>query len=92
MLFRSVLESIRERSDVPLVLHGGTGSSEANFRRCIASGVRKINIATAFFMAAADAARQAPPHYFEMSGAVVRAVREIAETHIRLFGISAPQG
>lgn len=87
-----VLESIRERSDVPLVLHGGTGSSEANFRRCIASGVRKINIATAFFMAAADAARQAPPHYFEMSGAVVRAVREIAETHIRLFGVSAPQG
>ena len=82
-----VLDRIREKSDVPLVLHGGTGSSEANFRRCIASGVRKINIATALFQAAAHAAHTAAEDYFAMSAAMVPAVREVAEAHIRIFGI-----
>ena len=82
-----VLDRIREKSDVPLVLHGGTGSSEENFRRCIASGVRKINIATALFQAAARAAREAEADYFAMSRAQVAAVREVALEHIRIFGL-----
>ena len=32
--------------DMPLVLHGGTGISDSDFRRAIESGVRKINVGT----------------------------------------------
>ena len=87
-----VLDAIRAGSDIPLVLHGGTGSCEENFRRCIASGVRKINIATALFRAAARAAREAEEEYFAMSRAVADAVYRTAEEHILLFnGGAAPR-
>ena len=82
-----VLDRIREKSDIPLVLHGGTGSSEGNFTRAIASGVRKINIATALFQAAAHAAHTAEEDYFAMSRAEVAAVREIVLQHISIFGV-----
>ena len=82
-----VLERIREKSDVPLVLHGGTGASRDNFIRCIASGVRKINIATALFQAAARAAQAAEEDYFAISRAMLAAVRQVTEQHIRIFGI-----
>ncbi|HML46233.1 MAG TPA: class II fructose-bisphosphate aldolase, partial [Clostridia bacterium] len=42
-----ILESLRGRMPIPMVLHGGTGISPADFQRCIALGMRKINIATA---------------------------------------------
>jgi fructose-bisphosphate aldolase class II len=41
------LEQINGVVDVPLVLHGGSGISAEDFRRCIVGGVRKINVATA---------------------------------------------
>ncbi len=82
-----VLDGIRRKSDIPLVLHGGTGSSEANFTRCIASGVRKINIATALFQAASQSAHRAPADYFAMSRAAEDAVQDVTEQHIRIFGI-----
>ena len=84
-----VLDAIRTRCNTPLVLHGGTGSSAENFRRCIESGVRKINIATAIFMASAQAARSVnQDDWFAMSRAMTDAVTEVAKEHIRLFGIA----
>ncbi len=84
-----VLDAIRQRCATPLVLHGGTGSSEANFRRCIACGVRKINIATAIFMASAHAAQEAAPGgWFAMSGAMTQAVKQTVKEHIAIFGIA----
>ena len=82
-----VLDRIREQSVVPLVLHGGTGSSEDNFIHCIASGVRKINIATALFQAAAHAAHTEQEDYFAMSRAMVSAVQDVTAQHIHIFGV-----
>ena len=73
-----VLEQIRARSRVPLVLHGGTGSSEGNFTRCIASGVRKINIATASFQAAA---RMTMPEGFMTMLKSIRTLLAVAAYH-----------
>lgn len=86
-----VLERIREKSRVPLVLHGGTGASEGNFRRCIDSGVRKINIATALFQAASRGARTAGENYFAMSRSMEEAVKAVALAHIRIFGVRGGQ-
>lgn len=41
----------------PLVLHGGSGISDADFRKCIDLGIRKINIATASLDALTGAAK-----------------------------------
>jgi fructose-bisphosphate aldolase class II len=44
-----ILEQITAMTDVPLVLHGGSGISDEDFRRAIGCGIKKINIATAIF-------------------------------------------
>lgn len=40
------LRRIRERVDVPLVLHGGSGVNAAEWQRAIRGGVAKVNFAT----------------------------------------------
>lgn len=51
----SRLRQINEALGVPLVIHGGTGLSEEQYRRLITNGVAKIN----YYTALADAARKA---------------------------------
>ncbi len=40
------LRQIRAKTTVPLVLHGGSGLSDLDFRNCIAGGISKVNIYT----------------------------------------------
>ncbi|MEX2680696.1 MAG: ketose-bisphosphate aldolase [Candidatus Sigynarchaeota archaeon] len=40
------LEAIHEAVPVPLVLHGGSTTPEADIKRCIDLGIRKINVAS----------------------------------------------
>lgn len=42
----SRLHAIRERVDVPLVLHGGSDLPDERVRRAVAGGIRKLNIGT----------------------------------------------
>lgn len=46
------LHEIRELTDVPLVLHGGSSSGDLNLERCATEGISKINIYTDFLMGA----------------------------------------
>ncbi len=46
---------LREATQVPIVMHGGSGLSDDQYRRCIAHGVRKIN----YYTYAAKAAYEA---------------------------------
>ncbi len=85
-----VLGRINATVDAPLVLHGGTGMSDDQFRRAIALGIRKINIATASFdalakEAAAYCASTEKPDYFELSRRETAAVKANIIRHIRLF-------
>lgn len=41
-----VLQKIRERADVPLVMHGGSGVSDEDYHKSIDAGIRKINYFT----------------------------------------------
>ncbi|MEE0419322.1 MAG: class II fructose-bisphosphate aldolase [Lachnospiraceae bacterium] len=49
------LREIRNAVDVPLVLHGGSGLSDLDFRNCIANGISKVNIFTDMSKAAVKA-------------------------------------
>ena len=85
-----VLEQIHSAVDVPLVLHGGTGISDEQFRHSIKLGVRKINIATASFDRLALFAKQycdgkEKANYFELSAAEVQGVYENVKRHIKVF-------
>lgn len=41
-----LLEEIRNQTDIALVLHGGTGVPEADFKKCVEMGMSKINVGT----------------------------------------------
>ena len=53
------IREIRKVVDIPLVLHGGSGSGDANLQKAIHCGISKINIGTDNFAAAIEAGEQA---------------------------------
>ena len=84
------LKKIHALTQAPLVLHGGTGISDEDFRQCIDCGIRKINIATANFDAAADGiraycARHDTSGFFGLHEAAVQGVYENILRHIAVF-------
>lgn len=85
----SILDQVRERVSVPLVLHGGSGISDADFRKCIAGGIRKLNVATATFISVEKAVREytegEKKDYFQMSSAMVQGAYENVSKHIKIF-------
>lgn len=46
------LRELKEELQMPLVLHGGSGSGEENLRRAVEGGINKINVCTDAFAAA----------------------------------------
>ncbi|MCR5153388.1 MAG: class II aldolase [Lachnospiraceae bacterium] len=85
-----VLRKSREAAGVPLVLHGGSGISDEDFKKCIEGGIRKINVATATFMAVEAAARKYSESekrdYFNLSNMMVLGAYENIKKHILVFG------
>ena len=85
-----VLEQLKGKLHAALVLHGGTGLTDEQFRRVISLGMRKINIATDIFMAQAEACRGGD--VFRNIGASVEAVARTAAGYIKLFGSEGKAG
>ena len=54
-----LLGEIRKVTDVPLVLHGGTGVPDDDFRKCVQMGMSKINVGTGLKKVYTDAVREA---------------------------------
>jgi fructose-bisphosphate aldolase class II len=90
-----VLGAIDQKTNVPLVLHGGTGITPEDFRKAIGLGIRKINIATASFdsltkEAAKYLESEGKHDYFGLNEAMVRGVYENVKQHIRIFQCAEP--
>ncbi len=54
-----LLEEIRKATDIPLVLHGGTGVPDEDFKKCVSMGMSKINVGTGLKKVYTDAVREA---------------------------------
>ena len=72
-----ILAQVAEDTHTPLVLHGGTGISPEDFRRCAQTGIQKINIATATFDSVEQTVRGAYDAgaiggYYDLQGAEVQ--------------------
>ncbi len=85
-----LLRRIHTAVDVPLVLHGGSGISDDDFRRAAREGMSKINIYTAMALAAVSGARQtlAAPQadYPQLCRGIYGAIKEVVAHHIQVFG------
>lgn len=46
-----ILKKIKEKTQMPLVLHGGSGSGDENIRQCVKYGINKINVGCDFMNA-----------------------------------------
>lgn len=84
------LAEINARNRTPLVLHGGSGTSEADFKASIRNGICKINVATALQVAATEEIERyletdAAPNYTGIKRCVIEASRRSVAEHIRLF-------
>lgn len=90
-----VLEEIHNTVDVPLVLHGGSGITDADFRKAISLGICKVNIATASFncltkKAEAYLTSEGAHNYFTLNEAMVEGVYENVKKHIEVFNCRKP--
>lgn len=87
-----LLQRIRERIDIPLVMHGGSGLSDDQYRSAIALGIAKVNIFTNLAVTAcgrmAEAASADDASYFGIGRAAHEAFRERCGHYLDVFGAS----
>ncbi len=89
------LSEIRDAVPVPLVLHGGSGLSDDDFKNAIANGISKVNIFTDIcrvgITETAEALKENPPFdsmmtYLNIRNRRVEAMKKEIKTKIMLFG------
>lgn len=83
------LAAIKRAVAAPLVLHGGSGLSDEDFRRCVADGIAKVNIFTDINCAGAEAAHSLwtpGSGLTDLIPGITQAVKAAAKAKMRLFG------
>lgn len=90
-----VLEEIYDKTGIPLVLHGGSGITDADFRKAIELGIVKVNIATASFNRLTKYAEEylkteGSHNYFDLNLAMVQGTYENVRHHMEVFNCQMP--
>lgn len=90
VLNMDVITKVRQKTDIPLVMHGGSGISPEEYREVIHRGVNKINYYTymsyAGYAAAKAHAEKEPAGFFhDMALSAQKAMEENAEKTLRVF-------
>ena len=87
------LADIHAKLDIPLVLHGGSGLSEQDYKNVVAGGIRKINYFTEMSINAANRAREfvrasgdKPIHMMQITSEQSKAIIELVKHEIAVFG------
>ena len=83
------LKEIRAKVDTPLVLHGGSGLSDDDFKTTIREGIAKVNIFTDLCLAGKKAMKDAEEKgldYLSTRNLKVEYIKEAVKAKIRLFG------
>lgn len=89
MLNLERLNEIKNVVDVPLVLHGGSGLSDEDFKNTIKGGIAKVNIFTDLCLAGERAVKDAIDKkldYLQMRNLKVEYIKQAVKEKIRLFG------
>ena len=84
-----LLAEIRKRTEIPLVLHGGSGLSDEQFKAAIKAGISKINVFTDLGENACAEAKQVlegDPSFLNLNESVRETFRARCGYYIELFG------
>ena len=84
------LAEIHRATGIPLVLHGGSGTSTEDFKACLRNGICKINVATAIQRRIAERIRERlaerpQEQYIPLKQVMIDASCEAVTEHILLF-------
>jgi fructose-bisphosphate aldolase, class II len=85
------LALLKDRLDMPLVLHGGSGAGEENLRKAVDCGINKINVCTDAFQVAKNAVlakvKEAPEtDYMNLCMAAEAAVKQFVKEYMHIIG------
>ncbi len=85
------LAELKKELNMPLVLHGGSGSGEENIKKAVACGINKINVCTDAFHAAKNAMlkkleEKPNADYLELCMTAEMAVKQFVKDYIRVIG------
>ena len=85
------LAELKAALNMPLVLHGGSGSGEENIRKAVAGGINKINVCTDAFHAAELAMKEKwekEPNtdFLNIMVTAEAAVKKFVKEYIRMIG------
>ena len=81
------VKRIRAITGLPLVMHGGSGVSDADFRKVIQCGIRKINYYTYMAKAGSDALRgvEIPAMYHDLEKVAKEAMKQNVRAAMKVF-------
>lgn len=90
VLNMDVITKVRKKTDIPLVMHGGSGISDEEYREVIRRGINKINyfsyMSYAGYAAAKAHAEKEPSGFFhDMALSAQKAMEENALRTLRIF-------
>lgn len=84
-----LLKILEKEVNVPLVIHGGSGSGDDNFREMIKIGIQKVNLCSDLFKGGTNGVKKAYAegitnymHYFDYHNT---SWKEVLESYINLF-------
>lgn len=84
-----IVKKIKQETNIPLVLHGGSGCGEENIRKSIELGINKINVGSDFMKAQVDSIRyqldrDPTVNYFDLIHSTIDAGKEAVKYYINL--------
>ena len=80
------LAELKAALNIPLVLHGGSGSGDENLARCAQGGVAKVNLYTDFIVAARDAVyEQRPDNWVKLLNTGDEAMKAVLRHYYRVL-------
>ncbi|MBL1229095.1 class II fructose-bisphosphate aldolase [Enterococcus sp. BWB1-3] len=80
------LHEIKNRTNIPLVLHGGSSSGDENLHRCAIEGIVKINIFTDLVTGAMEKIQTENPNdYFELKRSAENGMAEVLRHCYQIF-------
>lgn len=83
------LKEIRAEVNTPLVLHGGSGLSDEDFKKCIECGIAKINIFTDLTLAATEGFRKGISKglsFLDTRSLQLNTIKQTIKRYMKLFG------
>ncbi len=85
-----LVSEVNRRVSIPLVMHGGSGSSDEQFQGAIAAGIAKINFATLIINSATEKMKKAAAspdgNLFSINDGVRAAYKDWSDRLYHLFG------